>query len=69
MGPACWDVDKLVQLIDAGLNIARLNFSHGDHKVRPPRRAPLRARATLPAPPTPLSPLPPPPPSDARRLR
>jgi pyruvate kinase len=31
MGPSCWDVDKLVQLIDCGMNIARLNFSHGDH--------------------------------------
>lgn len=32
MGPSCWDPDKLVELIDAGMNIARLNFSHGDHK-------------------------------------
>jgi pyruvate kinase len=33
MGPSCWDVETLVQLIDAGMNICRLNFSHGDHEV------------------------------------
>mmetsp|Transcript_13824 Transcript_13824/g.36972 ORF Transcript_13824/g.36972 Transcript_13824/m.36972 type:complete len:426 (+) Transcript_13824:294-1571(+) len=33
MGPSCWDEDKLVELIDCGLNICRLNFSHGDHQV------------------------------------
>jgi hypothetical protein len=32
MGPSCWEVDKIVELIDAGMNIARLNFSHGDHE-------------------------------------
>lgn len=32
MGPACWDVETLVKLIDCGLNICRLNFSHGDHE-------------------------------------
>jgi len=32
MGPACWDLDKLPQLFEAGMNIARLNFSHGDHE-------------------------------------
>ena len=32
MGPSCWDTDMLVKLIDAGMNVARLNFSHGDHE-------------------------------------
>eukprot|EP00310_Coccolithus_braarudii_P000349 CAMPEP_0183380378 /NCGR_PEP_ID=MMETSP0164_2-20130417/125900_1 /TAXON_ID=221442 /ORGANISM="Coccolithus pelagicus ssp braarudi, Strain PLY182g" /LENGTH=510 /DNA_ID=CAMNT_0025557975 /DNA_START=55 /DNA_END=1587 /DNA_ORIENTATION=- len=32
MGPACWDVPTLTMLIDAGMNVARFNFSHGDHK-------------------------------------
>ena len=31
MGPACWTHEKLLALIDAGMNVARLNFSHGDH--------------------------------------
>ena len=32
MGPSCWDVEMLVKLIDAGCNVCRLNFSHGDHE-------------------------------------
>jgi pyruvate kinase len=31
LGPACWDVDQLETLIDAGMSVARFNFSHGDH--------------------------------------
>ena len=33
LGPSCWDIDMLVKMIDAGMNVARLNFSHGDHKT------------------------------------
>ena len=33
LGPACGTVEKLVEMLDAGMDIARLNFSHGDHKT------------------------------------
>jgi hypothetical protein len=32
LGPACWKVPQLEELIDAGLGVARFNFSHGDHE-------------------------------------
>ena len=31
LGPQCWDVENLKLMLDAGMNVARLNFSHGDH--------------------------------------
>lgn len=31
IGPASESMEKLTQLIDAGMNVARLNFSHGDY--------------------------------------
>ena len=32
LGPACEDLDLIVSLIKAGVNITRLNFSHGDYQ-------------------------------------
>ncbi len=32
MGPAVAGIDKILELIDAGMNVARLNFSHGTHE-------------------------------------
>lgn len=32
MGPACWSKENIATLMDAGMNVARFNFSHGDHE-------------------------------------
>ena len=33
LGPSCWSVEGLGALMDAGMTIARFNFSHGDHEA------------------------------------
>ena len=33
IGPATASLSDLKALIEAGMNVARLNFSHGDHKT------------------------------------
>jgi pyruvate kinase len=33
IGPATWDTENLEKLIKAGMNVARLNFSHGDYNT------------------------------------
>ena len=32
MGPACWSRENIAILMDSGMNVARFNFSHGDHQ-------------------------------------
>lgn len=32
IGPSSWDEDKIRRLIQLGMNVARINFSHGDHE-------------------------------------
>ena len=32
IGPSVNRIDKLIELIKAGMNVARLNFSHGTHE-------------------------------------
>jgi len=45
MGPSCWEPDMLKQLIKNGMNIARLNFSHGDHETHGATVDKIRAAA------------------------
>ena len=33
IGPVTNSKEKLVELMDAGMNIVRMNFSHGDYSV------------------------------------
>ena len=45
IGPACSDPEVLGQLINAGMDVARLNFSHGDHQSHHENIQKIRALA------------------------
>jgi pyruvate kinase len=45
IGPASESVEKLTQLIETGMNVARLNFSHGDHEEHGARIKNIREAA------------------------
>lgn len=42
LGPASEDIQIMTQLVEAGMNVARFNFSHGDHKEQLTRLNTLR---------------------------
>lgn len=48
-GPKTQEVESLRRLIDAGMNVARMNFSHGDHKFHQKTIDNLRIATSLPA--------------------
>ena len=45
LGPASSSPERIGELIDAGMNVARLNFSHGTHEDHAKMLATLRAEA------------------------
>ncbi len=47
LGPASDSPEALVELIEAGMNVARLNFSHGSHEEHGERIRRVRAAADL----------------------
>ncbi len=47
IGPASESIETLTQLIEAGMNVARLNFSHGDHVEHGQRIKNIREAANL----------------------
>jgi pyruvate kinase len=45
IGPASESLEKLTQLIEAGMNVSRLNFSHGSHEEHAARITSIREAA------------------------
>ena len=47
LGPSANTVDRLVELINAGMNVARLNMSHGDYDEHEGRLEVVREAARV----------------------
>ena len=47
IGPACDDVDTLTRMIESGMNVARLNLSHGNYEEHGERVRRIREAANL----------------------
>ena len=47
LGPSCESEEKLRELMLAGMNVARFNFSHGDHEEQKGRYAKVLKRGLL----------------------
>nr|WP_073185817.1 pyruvate kinase [Tessaracoccus bendigoensis] len=47
LGPSAETVDRLVELVNAGMNVARLNMSHGDYNEHGTRLRNVRAASEL----------------------
>jgi pyruvate kinase len=46
IGPACRDIDTLTRMVEAGVDVARLNFSHGNREIHAENAELVRAAAS-----------------------
>ena len=46
IGPACRDPETLTRLVEAGIDVARLNFSHGNRELHAENAERIRAAAS-----------------------